>query len=168
MLNTVWNLVCNWIWCVWFWAWKVTIFLIWYETWKVTKNCYKWYKSWVIKRILYMACDSIATLYLLQSSYHLVNIASNVFQIYVFIKAEFRCFFLLFMASIRSQQPGPTLVPEVFRILSHQLLLHQFPDLEKVVEPGNLVPRKYSGCKKIFSPNPALCRKWSFVSQITH
>ena len=32
-------------------------------------------------------------------------------------------------------------------------------DLEKVVEPGNLVPRKYLGCKKIFSPNPVLLSK---------
>ena len=32
-------------------------------------------------------------------------------------------------------------------------------DLEKVVDPGNLVPRKYLGCRKIFSPNPALWLK---------
>ena len=32
-------------------------------------------------------------------------------------------------------------------------------DLEKVVEPGNLVPRNYLGCKKIFSRNPVLLSK---------
>ena len=38
-------------------------------------------------------------------------------------------------------------------------LVHKLPDLQKVVDPGNLVPRKYSGCKKIFSPDPALLSK---------
>ena len=32
-------------------------------------------------------------------------------------------------------------------------------DLQKVVHPGNLVPRKYLGSKKIFSPNPVLLTK---------
>ena len=33
------------------------------------------------------------------------------------------------------------------------------PDLEKGVDPGILDPRKYLGCKKVFSPNPALLSK---------
>ena len=47
------------------------------------------------------------------------------------------------------------------RVTIWYLLCHFFPVtvLEKVVDLGNLVPRKYLGCKKIFSPNPVLLSK---------